>query len=115
MSDKIIYRQLARIESIHTSHNAGQKQVLLNNSETETKITQVAYGVLAPKETVAEHLHYDMEECFYFIEGEGIYRLNREEYKVRQGTFIKIPTNTLHELKVVEDKPLCFIYWGIVK
>ena len=56
-----------------------------------------------------------MEECFYFIEGEGIYRLNREEYKVRQGTFIKIPTNTLHELKVVEDKPLCFIYWGIVK
>ena len=115
MDKKIIYRQLAQIESIHTSHNAGQKQILLNGNETQTRITQVAYGTLAPGEIVAEHSHQDMEECFYFIEGTGIYKLNGEEYKVCQGTFIKIPENTTHELRVVEDKPLRFIYWGIAK
>ena len=114
MNNNIIYRQLAQKESTDTSHNAGQKQVLLNGSETETNLTQVAFGVLAPNEIVAEHIHNDMEECFYFIEGKGIYRLNGEEYNVSPGTFIKIPANTTHELEAIEEKPLRFIYWGII-
>lgn len=115
MSNKIIYRKLSQTESIRTSHSVGQKQVLLNSLETQTNITQVAYGVLEPGEIVAEHAHNDMEECFFFIEGKGAYKLDKVDHEVHNGTFIKIPINTLHELRVEGNEPLRFIYWGIAK
>lgn len=113
MNKEIIYRNLANIKAKETSHNAGKKQVLLANNETQTKLTQVAFGILQPSEIVEEHSHTDMEECFCFTEGRGIYLLDQEPFEVSEGIFIKIPINVRHELKVVGKMPLKFIYWGI--
>lgn len=113
MEGKIIFRETEQIEPIDTSHNLGIKQVLLTNNETESDITQVAIGTLAPGEFVEKHFHVDMEESFYFLEGNGYYLIEGEKYPVKPGTYIHIPKDAEHYLKAEGETPLRFIYWGI--
>jgi len=38
------------------------------------------------------HVHHDIEEMFYVIEGEGEYRFGAETYPIRQGDLLGAPT-----------------------
>jgi len=113
MNKEIIFKNLIEVASITTSHNAGTKKVLLKGHQTNSHITQVAMGTLRPGETVEKHEHEDMEESFYFLEGEGIYKIAGKDYPLQSGTYIHIPAKTAHELFAMGSKPLQFLYWGI--
>ncbi len=113
MENKVIYRHSTNIPTLKTSHLAGEKQVLLAGNESSSNITQVALGTLQPGESVEVHLHADMEESFYFLQGKGIYRIAGKDYKLELGTYLHIPINTEHYLQALGEEPLHFIYWGI--
>ena len=112
MNQKVC-QSLNDITPIVTAHGKGEKFVFLTQQDTPTAITQFAYGKLMPGEDVEQHLHPTMEECFYFISGEGKYVINNEMHDITPGTFCRIPANTLHALQPTGQQPLTFVYFGI--
>jgi quercetin dioxygenase-like cupin family protein len=112
LSQKVC-QSLNDIIPIVTAHGKGEKFVFLNQHDTLTAITQFAYGKLMPGEDVEQHLHPTMEECFYFISGEGEYLIDDIAYTIKPGTFFRIAANTLHAMQVNGVQPLTFVYFGI--
>lgn len=108
-----IFQSLDDIIPVVTAHGQGEKFVFLNQQDTQTDLTQFAYGTLMPGEDVVPHLHPTMEECFYFIQGEGEYLINNKLHTINANSFFRIPANTLHALKAIGKQPLTFVYFGI--
>jgi mannose-6-phosphate isomerase-like protein (cupin superfamily) len=108
-----VYQQLKDISPVITAHDAGKKFVFLSNDDTTTSITQFAYGQLFPGEECPLHRHQTMEECFYFITGEGEYVIEDVSYKIIAGTFVRIPVAAKHLLKAYGAEPLTFVYFGV--
>jgi len=106
-------QSLSDIKPVPTVHNLGEKFVFLKNEDTPTAVTQFAFGKLMPGEDVESHLHPTMEECFYFLSGAGEYTVDNFAYMVKPETFLRIPANTLHSLKVTSITPLTFVYFGV--
>jgi len=105
-------QSLDDIIPVATAHKQGEKFVFLKQGDTATAITQFAFGKFLPGEECAAHLHPTMEECFYFIDGEGEYTVNDVVYIIKPECFLRIPANTLHALKVTGNQPLTFVYFG---
>lgn len=112
MSNKI-FEYLENIKGEPTAHLSGLKKVFLKNSDTESQLTQFAFGDFAPGETCPRHEHSTMYECFYFIKGTGKYIVDTETVEIRPGTFLKIPPQTQHELINTGTENLEFVYFGI--
>jgi mannose-6-phosphate isomerase-like protein (cupin superfamily) len=108
-----VFQSLNDIIPVTTVHNIGEKFVFLKQQDTETLLTQFAYGKLMPGEDVEEHLHPTMEEYFYFINGEGEYTIGNDVFSIKPATFFRIPANTKHALKPTGAQPLLFVYFGI--
>ena len=106
-----IFQQLAEIIPVVTAHGEGQKYVFLKNEDSNSAMTQFAYGKFLPGEICKQHLHPTMEECFFFIKGKGKYRVNGEMYPLGPGTFLRIPPGILHQLEA--EELLEFVYFGI--
>jgi len=111
VKNNLVFRQIHEIDSIATTHQIGEKRVFVTNDFCQSNLMQAAIGLLALDEIVENHLHPTMEEFFYFLEGEAIFSIDDKDYNCSKGTFIKIPINTMHQLKA--DSDIKFIYWGI--
>lgn len=96
-----------------TAHLSGFKKVFLRNEDTTSKLTQFAFGCFKPGEICPSHKHDTMEELFYFISGNGVYRVGNDEIKLSPGTFLRIPAGVVHELENNHDQNLEFVYFGI--
>jgi len=108
-----VFQSLNDIAPAPTAHSQGQKFVFLSQQDTPTAITQFAYGKFLPGEFCEEHLHATMEECFYFISGEGEYKIDSVVYNIKPDCFLRIPANTLHALNCTGNEPLTFVYYGV--
>ena len=96
-------KKIIDIIPISTTHGIGEKQILLNNQETSTPLTQIAVTRLKAGEAAEEHLHPTMEEFFLFQKGEASMTVGKEQITCGSGDFISIPANTLHSLKAITD------------
>ena len=108
-----VFQSLSDTPPVANAHGQGEKFVFLKQQDTQTGLTQFAYGRLIPGEDVQQHLHPTMEECFYFITGEGEYKISEVIYIIKPASFFRIPANTLHALKATGSEPLTFVYFGI--
>ena len=96
-------KKIIDIIPISTTHNVGEKRVLLNSQETSTPLTQIAVTRLKAGEMAKEHLHPTMEEFFLFHKGDAIMTVGKKQIICSSGDFISIPANTLHSLKATTD------------
>ena len=96
-------KKIIDIIPISTTHNVGEKRVLLNSQETSTPLTQIAVTRLKAGEMAKEHLHPTMEEFFLFQKGDAIMTVGKEQITCSSGDFISIPANTPHSLKAITD------------
>ena len=101
------------LEYESTAHGAGLKKVLVQSTDTSTKLTQLALGKLLPGEIIAMHSHNSMEEIFYFLQGEGIYMVNNQNLPVSASIVVRIPAGVQHSLTAMGTTALEFIYFGI--
>lgn len=108
-----LLKKLSDIIPESTAHGSGVKFVFRNNEEMPNAITQVAFGHFKPGEVCKEHIHPTMFEYFYFVSGEGTYRINGIEYHLESDTFLEIPAGSNHSLHADKGKNLRFIYWGV--
>ncbi|MEO7210835.1 MAG: cupin domain-containing protein [Chitinophagaceae bacterium] len=113
MSLEKIFTNKEKILPTVTAHGQGEKFVFLKNGDSNTDLTQFAYGKFQPGETCETHTHETMEEFFYFLAGKGEYKVNGEIIILQKGVFLRIPAKIPHELKVTGDESLEFIYFGI--
>jgi mannose-6-phosphate isomerase-like protein (cupin superfamily) len=114
LSSKIkIFEYLEDIKGEPTAHLSGLKRVFLNNSETNSKLTQFAHGKFLPGEVCELHAHPTMDELFYFINGTGVYFIDDQEIALKPGTFLRIPAKSEHKLINNGENNLEFVYFGI--
>ncbi len=96
-------RKLSEIEPISTSHGVGQKRVLLSSNESGCSLTQIAVTILCKGEVATAHVHPDMQEAFYVLEGELEIVLNDQHTICDRDTFVYVDKCTSHELKAITD------------
>lgn len=106
-----LIQSLEELTNINLNHNTGQKRVFLQNGDTPTNITQVAFAYIQAGNSIENHIHPTMEEHFYIVKGDGVFVINNQHSQFTPQTFIRIPANTSHSILAQTD--LEFIYWGI--
>ena len=96
-------RNLSDISPILTSHGVGQKRVLLSSSEAGCSLTQIAVTTLKEGEIATAHIHPDMQEAFYVMEGEVEVVLDGKHTLCTKDTFVYVEKCTSHEMKAKTD------------
>lgn len=103
MTSKPIIRHLADITAIPTSHQAGTKRPFLQNSDTDSAITQIAVATLRAGEKVEVHTHSSMDEHFIIQDGCAILTIDGNDYLCNKGTYIFVPAGTPHAVTATEN------------
>ena len=98
-----MFRNLTDIAPVTTSHGVGQKRVLLSSNESGCSLTQIAVTELKAGEIAAAHVHPDMQEGFYVLDGELEIDLNGEKTTCCKDTFVYVEKCTSHELHALTD------------
>lgn len=96
-------KSLKDIVPIATSHKAGLKRVLLSASESGCPITQIAITDLKAGEVASAHVHVDMQEGFYVLNGERDIILDGTVEHCKTEDFVFVKFGTSHELRAVTD------------
>ena len=95
-----------------TRHGA-LKRVLLRHEDVHSPLMFLNEVYVAPGERVEWHEHADMEEVFYFWEGEGTMQLRDEAQSVRPGDCVTVPMQTPHFLENTGETPMRFVCFGV--
>ncbi len=96
-------RHLNDISPILTSHGVGEKRVLLSSSEAGCSLTQIAVTILKEGEVATAHIHPDMQEAFYVLEGEIDVVLDGKHTICNKDAFVYVEKCTSHEIKAITD------------
>lgn len=104
---------LSDIKFENTAHSVGLKKVFINSVDTNSSITQFAFGLLSPGESSDWHRHPTMIESFFFMKGEGKCYIEKEMISILPNTFVTIPANANHMLMNSGQSNLEFIYFGV--
>jgi mannose-6-phosphate isomerase-like protein (cupin superfamily) len=98
-----MFRRLTDIAPVTTSHGVGQKRVLLSSNESGCSLTQIAVTELKAGEIAAAHVHPDMQEGFYVLDGELDIVLNGEIEHCKAEDFVYVKCGSSHELRAITD------------
>ncbi|MBQ0057411.1 MAG: cupin domain-containing protein [Bacteroidales bacterium] len=96
-------KSLKDIQPIITSHAVGEKRVLLSRDESGCGITQIAVTDLRAGEVALAHIHPDMQEGFYVLEGDLDVTLNDDVHHCHKDDFVYVESGTAHELHAITD------------
>ena len=96
-------RSLNSIIAVSTSHDVGLKRVLLAANESGCSLTQIAVTDLKSGEVAQAHIHPDMQEGFYVLEGDLDVKLDDETLHCTKDDFVYVKSLTSHELRAVTD------------
>lgn len=79
------------------------KRVLLGAEESGCSITQIAVTDLRAGEIALAHIHEDMQEGFYVLDGRLDIRLNDEIVNCKAEDYVWVECGTNHELRAITD------------
>lgn len=102
-------RHLADITPVTTSHGVGQKRVLLSSNESGCSLTQIAVTELKAGEIAAAHVHPDMQEGFYVLDGELEVYLDGKKTICSRDTFVYVEKCTSHEMRALTNSRIMTI------
>lgn len=95
------------------SHSQGLKRVFIKNEDTDSSLTQFAFGSMQEGESSGLHTHSSMDEYFYIIKGQGLFIVEENCYELVPSSFVRVSSGQCHELKCTGDDGLEFVYFGI--
>ena len=96
-------KSLKDIKTVSTSHDVGLKRVLLAANESGCSLTQIAVTDLKAGEVAQAHIHPDMQEGFYVLDGDLDVRMDDELLHCTKDDFVYVKSCTSHELKAITD------------
>jgi quercetin dioxygenase-like cupin family protein len=77
----------------------------------EAEMSEAFIVVLEPGEAPPLHVHHDMEQIFYVLEGAGILQVGEppQDHAVSAGDLIRMPPHTLHRITCTGSRPLRYL------
>ena len=95
-----------------TRHGA-LKRVLIRHEDMHSPLMFLNEVYVAPGERVERHQHEDMEEVFYFLEGEGMMHMIEEAQPVKPGDCVIVPIQIPHIVENTGEKAMRFVCFGV--
>lgn len=86
-------------------YDAGKLRILESAASTGGRYSVLELHELPGYKTPA-HMHPDMDETFYVLEGTLELKLADKTYLLRPGSYVHIPRNTPHAQGSADDKPV---------
>lgn len=90
------------------------KQVFLRNQELP-HITNFAQTTLKKNQRIEEHVHSDMFEVFYIVDGEGKAVVNSEVFDLKPGVCLTIEPNEIHSFACTSENGLKMFYFAVLE
>ncbi|HMI01437.1 MAG TPA: cupin domain-containing protein [Pedobacter sp.] len=109
IAERLINLNINNIDAIGTSHSSGLKKVISAGFKEAMTVKQIAEGMLMPGDVIPVHNHFDMDECYFFLEGHGYMYIDDDAIALRAGQVINVPAGAEHRL-VCTSGPLRFFY-----
>lgn len=95
------------------SHNREiKKQVMLFRGDIP-HLTNFSQATFAPGQTAAAHAHQDMSEVFFVSSGEGLIRIDHQDYHLAPGICVSVEPGEIHEVLNTGEENLVLTYFGI--
>ena len=98
-----MHRHLHDITPASTSYEMGLKRVLLSANESGCSITQIAVIELKAGEESAMHIHPDLQDAFYILEGELDVTINGTVHHCKKDDFLFIEQLNTYQLHAITD------------
>lgn len=102
-------RHLNDILPTSTSHGVGMKRVLLSSNESGCSLTQIAVTELKAGDVALAHVHPDMQEGFYVLEGQLEVNLDNVKTVCQKDDFVYVDKCTSHEMHALTDSRIMTI------
>lgn len=96
-------RRLSDISPSSTSYEMGFKRVLLSANESGCSITQVAVIELKAEERSAKHIHPDLQDIFFVLDGEIEITIDGEKHYCKKEDFVFVEHLKSYELHAITD------------
>ena len=98
-----MHRHLNDITPAGTSYEMGLKRVLLSSNESGCSITQIAVIELKAGEESAMHIHPDLQDAFYILDGELDVTINGTVHHCKKDDFLFIEQLNTYQLHAITD------------
>ncbi len=84
-------------------------ELVMDRADAET--SEAFIVVLEPGEAPPLHVHHDMEQIFYVVEGTGLLQVGEppEDHPVKPGDLVRIPRRTAHKITCTGSQPLRYL------
>lgn len=89
------------------------KKFLIREGEASSDLFFIQEVLVDPKSKFEPHLHVDMEEYYYFLQGQGIMQVGDEFQKIEAGDRVIIPINLMHRVENTGQTPIVFLAVGV--
>ena len=96
-------RHLHDISPLSTSYEMGLKRVLLSANESGCSITQIAVLELKAGERSAQHIHPDLQDAFFILDGEIDITIDGQVHHCQKEDFIFVEHLKAYELHAITD------------
>ena len=74
--------------------------------ETGARNLAIWHGEVGPDGVAEMHVHKEMEQAFYILDGEARFGIDGEEHRGGKGNLVFVPQNTPHQIASVGDTAL---------
>ena len=98
-----MHRHLHDITPASTSYEMGLKRVLLSANESGCSITQIAVIELKAGEESAMHIHPDLQDAFYILDGELDVTINGTVHHCKKDDFLFVEQLNTYQLRAITD------------
>lgn len=96
-------RHLHDISPLSTSYEMGLKRVLLSANESGCSITQIAVLELKAGERSAQHIHPDLQDAFFVLEGAIDITIDGQVHHCQKEDFVFVEHLKSYELHAITD------------
>ncbi|HEU5378823.1 MAG TPA: cupin domain-containing protein [Ktedonobacteraceae bacterium] len=110
---KVPWKRSVTAAPFEPTRNGALKRVLLFHKDVHSPLMFLNEVYVAPGEQVGRHEHEDMEEIFYFLEGEGIMQLADETQPIGPGDCVIVSAHIPHVVENTGKQEMRFICFGV--
>lgn len=111
--NNVSWKHVLQDAPLEPTRHGALKRVLLRHEDVHSPLMFLNEVYVAPGERVERHQHEDMEEVFYFLEGEGSMQLLEETQPVKAGDCVVVPMQIAHVVENTGLVELRFVCFGV--
>ncbi|MFC1824112.1 cupin domain-containing protein [Thermodesulfobacteriota bacterium] len=100
---------LSKIQAIDSFAPPGHSKTAdrkIIDRENGAERVAVWHSKIEPGGIVETHIHEEMEQVYYILDGEGLFKLGDREYRLGKGQLLFIPAKQPHEVIPTGEKAL---------